>query len=341
MKKVIYFSPMCEWNDFVGFNGYLKTIKNQYDEICVVVPKKAKILITEADSFITIDDEFFGENNYPKNLEIVGHKKDLYIDNIRVTTSVRNSTNFFEVSYNFIKNNEYFKNYEIKFYENEVNLYDSDINKIYYNLFNNLKNIIADNTLIMPEKHVYENTVKKYSHILEGNNKKYVIITRNFKNKAIVHNTSYIFPELEEIIDDLTKNNIKIINIGFPAQKYNIQNDNYIEISNENISQEELISIIYECDGVLLAGNAGGFSAHILSNADVFLYYPEFSASMYSLSMLEERKKNINVYSGDITKEFEMGDAKQIIKILKNHKKIFKKTFSKEKPTTFVKYKEF
>jgi hypothetical protein len=72
MKKVIYFAPICEWNDYVSFNSFLHKEKYKYKEVCVVVPPKAKHIITEADSYITISQDYFDNIKSANSLEIQG-----------------------------------------------------------------------------------------------------------------------------------------------------------------------------------------------------------------------------------------------------------------------------
>lgn len=336
MSKVIYFTPVCEWNDYVGFNGFLFDLKQKYSfkEIVVVVPNKALSIITEADKFITISDDSIEEyNNYPNVLEELDTKL-IKLGNDSFITHGRNKSNLFELCYDYIKKSPDFTNHKLRFYEKEVNYYQMNCVESYKNTFGNLQKLIHNSRLIKPRKEIYSKINKKYKNLFNKNNKTYMIITRNFTNKAPAENTINLLPNLEQIIDYLTKNNIKIINVGFPAQHYNINNKNYLELSNENLTQEELIALMYNCDGVLMSGRSGGFAAHVQSNVDIFMIYPEWSVENkdINIEVFETRKNNnLSVASVDISELVSKNDYSGILNILLNHKKSDIISFSKRK----------
>jgi hypothetical protein len=338
-QKLICFSPICEWNDFVTFNCYLNEIKSNFDDLIVVVSEKALSIITAADSYITIESNKLDRNsNYPNNLEIKGHCQIKIIDDIVVNTHVRNNTNFFELAYEYIKNNNEFSNYKIVFYENEFNLYGKDAVSTYTYLFNGLNDILKKGELIYPTEDTFKKIEKKYINLFNPYKKTYLIITRNFNNKANEENTINLLPDIEDTIYNLTKNGIRIINIGFPAQKLNISNENYYELNEESLTQEELISFMYLTDGVLLSGRSGGFAAHIQSNADIFLIYPEWSLinKDINIEVFPARMQIPQVYSNDISSLFLTNNFNEIYSVLSSHIKVSKRIFSTYKKIRFI-----
>lgn len=43
-KKIVYFAPICEWNDFVGFNCHLLQLKKKtYQKLLSLFPIKQRL----------------------------------------------------------------------------------------------------------------------------------------------------------------------------------------------------------------------------------------------------------------------------------------------------------
>jgi len=338
MKKVIYFAPICEWNDFVTFNMYLSKIRKDYEIIGVVIPRKAIFIITEADFFITLEDKYMVGSDYPETLERIGDVHGNFVTDIGVFPKhVRNTGVLFEMGYQAIKmNDECFPDYEIKFYEAETNLYKKNSIEIYKELFANLKTFLSSGKTIKPTKEVFESIANKYQGSFKKDIKNYILLTRNFQNKAVDENTINLIPNLQQIIKKVTESGINIINIGFPAQKYNITNKFYQELKFESLTQEELVCLMYLADGVLLSGRSGGFAAHVISNADLFMLYPEWSKirADIDISIFNDRTKLVG--STDLCKHVSDNNIQKIISILKTHKKIAINDFAEPKEIFYI-----
>ena len=94
--------------------------------------------------------------------------------------------------------------------------------------------------------------------IFVPNKKNYILITRNFIKKQPGSNTQNVVPNLNHFLEATVKNEINIVNIGFPPSHYDITSEYYKEL-DESFSQSELMSMFYLSDGVLISALAGGF----------------------------------------------------------------------------------
>lgn len=338
-KRIIYFAPVCEWNDYVGFNAFLHNLRKEQEieDLVVVVPNKAKSIITEADSYITLSDKEADESdsNYPAVLETL-NLKQISIGNKSFTTHGRNKSQLFELAYKFIRDSDEYNDYEVIFYEEEVNLYGQNIVQLYRDTFLGLRRLIQDRVCVKPSDEDIKRVKKDFSNYFLNGGKYYMLMTRNFERKAVEENTRNILPNLREALEKIVDSGINIINVGFPVQNYDINSPNYFEISNPKLTQEELVALMYCCDGVLMSGRSGGFAAHVLSNVDIFMIYPEWSMLNKDLQIevFETRaKSNQEVVSCDLSDYFSIGDFESIIKLLKNHNKKSKNLVSKPKKT--------
>ena len=282
MKKLLALTHPDEWNQLLPFNSFIKNLKEQngYEYVIAVVPYKGNIVISEADEIITVEDgDLF---SYPSILE----KLD-----------TRRNDDFLNRCVRFCFEKYGSENIDIKSWQNTE--YDDgvvdEINNppldYYRKSFEYAKKFFENGLTIKPTKRTFEEIEKKYGHIF--NNKTLILLTRNFTNKVNIHNTTNTLPYLEETLNYLTNNGIKIINIGFPPKTFNINNENYIEI-NDNLTQNELISLFYLSSGVMMAADAGGFVTHYRSNVDFYIMSEEWSVSnkKVSISLIESKKTN-------------------------------------------------
>lgn len=337
-KKLLMVGPWCEMNDFANFNGYLHTIRNQYDEIIAAVPEKAIGAISEADKFLSISNEYLDKigANYPQVLENQGTKAPIMTPNGPLIISSRNNSDFYQKVIDHVEENKLkYKDYEFKFFEQEVNLYTASATSCYTRLFNNLHAWLLDKKTIKPTEKVFNRIKEKYGHLFKE--KTYILLTRNFKHKVPQDNTHIILPDLSKIVEYLTTNEIRIINIGFPPSNLDVENENYIEF-NESLTQEELVAMMYLSDGLLLCGIGGGYTVHIGSNIDAFLIYEElWNIEILNLPIFAARQQNSLMISVDLTKEFKSFTNKdKILETLSNHKKKSDNSFSKEKEIIYL-----
>lgn len=291
MKKLLALTHPDEWNQLLPFNSFIRNLKdsNNYDYVIAVVPYKGYIVISEADEIITIKDgDLF---SYPSILE----KLD-----------TRRNDEFLSRCVNFCFEKYGSENIDIKSWQNtefdtgvvdEVNRPPIDY---YLNSFNYAKNFFDNGLTIKPTKKVFELVEKKYSHLFDDNT--LIIITRNFTNKANIHNTTNSLPFLEKTLQFLIDNGLKIVNIGFPPKSFDIKNTNYFEI-NDSLTQDELISLFYLSSGVMMASDAGGFVTHYGSNVDFYIMTEEWSVKNkeVSISLVDSKKTNKTVSLVNLT----------------------------------------
>jgi hypothetical protein len=285
MKKLLALTHPDEWNQLLPFNSFIKSLKEQngYEYVIAVVPYKGNIVISEADEIITVaDGDLF---SYPDILE----KLD-----------TRRNDDFLNRCVRFCFEKYGSDNIDIKSWQNTE--YDDgvvdEINKppldYYRKSFEYAKKFFDGGLTIKPTKKIFKEVENKYGHIF--NDKTLILLTRNFNNKANIHNTTNTLPYLEETLNYLTNNGIKIVNIGFPPKSFNINNENYTEI-NDNLTQNELVSLFYLSNGVMMAADAGGFVTHYGSNVDFYIMSEEWSVTnkQVSISLIEAKKTNKTV----------------------------------------------
>lgn len=348
--KVVYFAPVCEWNDFVGFNGFLHSNKSRYEDLIVVAPRKALPIITAADSFITLDESIDRpENTYPAVLEEKSVRRMVQCGDLQViATHGRNKSELFDRAMQYVCSDEqqWLSDYKVRLYEQEVDLYNSDAVSVYGRLFRGLRQMIRDGVRIKPTKAVYDRISGMYRHLthLTGQAEKTVmVLTRNYKNKAPEENTSVLIPNMKDVLEALVNEGVNVINVGFPCQSYDIQSSpwgaRYQELSNPDLTQDELVALMYDCDSVIMSGRSGGFSAHVLSNADIFMAHQEWSVwnKDINIEVFETRKTcNSDVSSVDLANLFEQNNVDGIVEAVLQHKKLATNTFGAEKPTVYL-----
>lgn len=282
MKKLLAITHPDEWNQLLPFNSFIRNLKelNGYEYVIAVVPYKGNIVISEADEIITIKDgDLF---SYPAILE----KLD-----------TRRNDDFLNRCVKFCFEKYGSENIDIKSWQNTD--YDDgvvdEINKppleYYRKSFEYAKKFFDDGLTITPTKKIFESVKQKYGNLF--NDKTLIVLTRNFTNKANIHNTANTLPYLEKTLNHLIDNGIKIVNIGFPPKSFNIKNSNYVEI-NDNLTQNELISLFYLSSGVMMAADAGGFVTHYGSNVDFYIMSEEWSVTnkQVSISLIDSKKTN-------------------------------------------------
>lgn len=314
-KTLLALTHPDEWNQLLPFNSYIKSIKDNYEKVIAVVPYKGYVVISEADEIITVNDgDFF---SYPNVLDTPDRKNESFIQRC--------------VEYCKEKYGE--ENLDIKSWQGtnyDTGIVNESILKnyeIYITSFTYAKNFLDSESTIKPTKEVFEQVKAKYGKLFDENT--FIVMTRNFTNKALVHNTINSVPDLEERINYLTDKGLKIINIGFPPQNYNIEK-NYT-VLHEDLTQDELISLFYLSRGVLIGADAGGFATHFASNVDFYLTTDEWSKlnTTVDISLAEAKKTNFNMFVNSLTKE-------ELYDVLIANGKEQDKVFSEPKKITII-----
>jgi len=315
MKKILIslYHP-DEWNQLLPYNSYIHEIKDKYSKVISVVPYKGYILMSECDEILTVNDgDFF---SYPSVLD----------------TPIRYNHDFLKKCVDYCLEKYGVDNIEIKSYQKtkyDNGVVDQDAPPIdYYKTSISYAKKFFDNRLIIKPTELIFNSVKqKYGHLFSE--KTFILLTRNFKTKALGHNTKVSLPSLGNLLKKLTENDIKIINIGFPPESYNIDK-NYYEI-NESLTQDELISLFYLSYGVLTCADAGGFITHFGSNVDFFILNQEWSMTHQDIqiSLIKSKKTNLTYDLTHLSQD-------EIIDCLLKNGKVQQKEFSIPKKINLI-----
>lgn len=97
------------------------------------------------------------------------------------------------------------------------------------------------------------------------NIKKIILRTRNFKNKAVMHNSK--FETFKKLAEELIAKNVMVLNIGCPLLNLNIRNNLYCEIEH-NLPFEAELKLCQIADSNVMTAEAGlfvGFAASLIS----------------------------------------------------------------------------
>jgi hypothetical protein len=312
MKKyLLVLTHPDEWNQLLPFNSYINSLKSGYEKVIGVVPYKGHIVLSEADEIITVNDgDYF---SYPSILE---------------NLNTRRNDEFLNKCVNFCVEKYGSENLDIRSWQNTT--YDSgvvdEISKpaveYYKSSFNYAKKFFDDGLTIKPTESGFNAIEVKYGDIFDENT--FIVLTRNFSKKTNVHNTINTLPHLKKTIQHLIEGGLKIVNIGFPPQSYDIDGE-YLEI-NESLSQEELISLFYLSKGVIMAADAGGFVTHYGTNVDFYLLSEEWSVLHPDIliSLVAAKKTNKTISLIGLKDE-------EILKVLKLNGREQDKAFSEPK----------
>lgn len=334
-SRLFIFGPVLEFSAFLRFNIFINRLKDVEDVlVTAIVIDSAIDIIEDADDIITISTEYLKKtnSNYPNNLEILGD---------------RNNSDFFKKALDFINKNYDVKSSNILFWH-PLNVKDKDGNIRYTSLMDTtglsedkspigsaydrdyffIKNWLSKGNTLKPKKENFDTIKDLYGHLF--NDRTFIIITRNFKNKQPNTNTHIMIPNLENIIRSLTKEGIKIINIGFPPSNFDIK-ENYVEISDD-FTQGDLMSLFYLSQGCILSGANGGYCPHAATNVDIFNIKEEFRGNYF----VSGRSKNKTIKTYDLQNEVKNNDIKIVVEEIKKHRKISKLLFAKPKKIIFL-----
>ncbi len=280
LKILLVINHPEEWNQLLPFNAFIHTLKPNYSKVIAAVQYNGYIVISEADELICEKENNFFK--YPKMLDTSKREDDLFLEKC---------VNFCCEKYG-VENLDIFSWRETKYNNGVVNV--NNIVDFYKKSFEYVKKYLELGKTIKPTIKTFDFIKNKYGDLFKENT--FILLTRNFSNKAPIHNTENSLPNLEKLLSHLTENKINIINIGFPPKSYNIDK-NYLEI-NDNLTQDELISLFYLSNGVLTAADAGGFLTHFGSNVDFYILNEEWSIRHEDLKItLLDSKINNNTYN--------------------------------------------
>ena len=275
-KILIALTQPEEWNQILPFNSFINEIKEGYSKVIGIVQYNGYIVLSSVDEIVTVNNgDFF---SYPSVLD----------------TKFRENDSFLDKCVNHCIEKYGIENIEIRSWQNTK--YDNGVVDVwsalnsYRTSFGYAKKFFDNGLTIKPTEEVFKSVEQKYGRLFTD--KTFILMTRNFNRKTTEYNTSSSLPNLGNLLNQLTKNGIRIINIGFPPQSYNIS-ENYYEI-NDELTQDELISLFYLSYGVLSAADAGGFVTHFGSNVDFYVLNEEWSMwhKDIQISLIASKKTN-------------------------------------------------
>ncbi len=316
-----------EWNQYIPFNGYLSNIKQNYEHVIGVVAEKPMALLSEADEYYTVKNGTLF--SYPALLNTSARENEAFI--IKCAEKIK----------------EDFKNDNLTFVSWQDTTYAKGIINIhghpapvYRTAFANAIEWYKKEKLLCPTKESYDKMSEKYGNLFDD--KTFIVLSREYSNKAPVHNTKNSITNFEGLIRHLSENNIKIVNIGFPPATCQIANDNYVEL-NDEMTQDELLAMFYLAKAVLLQADAGGFTGHLASNADFFTLTEQWSlpSEFPSFDIISNRtKKRDTIELKNLLKLFtnpeNTDNFDEIVKILSSYEPKKELVFQDVKKITFV-----
>ena len=120
--------------------------------------------------------------------------------------------------------------------------------------------------------------------------------TRNFKNKAVIHNSKKSI--LAPLVLELLKYNCEVINIGTPHLPLGIIHANYSEQAH-NLSISDEFNLCGESSCTIMTTEAGNFMAFSATDVRIVQYDDEIFERIWKspLSLFKARKKAFAVFS--------------------------------------------
>lgn len=318
MRTLVGLMQVDEWNQYLPFNGYLSTIKSGYDHIVGVVADNPRILLSEVDEYFTIENSRISIG-YPDILDTSRRKDDDFIH--RCVASVRGM--FDDVT---------FASWQTTPYGGCVVGSEEFAGSVYEKSYRYAGEWLGAGNLIYPTQSAYDRMKSKYGHEFLKNENTFIMMTRNYKNKATCYNTNVVFKNLRGTVEYLTSHGIKIINIGFPPSPIDISSENYLEI-NVGLTQDELVALFYLSKGVLLSALAGGFISNFASNCDMFIMTTQFHETVHEVYNIIPKKTD---KVSTIRLHSIMDSPDLVYQALKEFSPKRKLIFAEEKKVTYV-----
>jgi hypothetical protein len=133
---------------------------------------------------------------------------------------------------------------------------------------------------------------------------KLVLRTRNFKQKAVTHNSKVTL--LKPLIVELLKEGFCILNLGTPTMPLDVNSNSYYEVSH-NMSIEDEFLICGTATACIMTAEAGLFTAFAATNLSLIQYDDEWSVSCVDVSLFDAR---INAGLQDLDIRVEIANGK-------------------------------
>lgn len=128
-----------------------------------------------------------------------------------------------------------------------------------------------------------------FEKFIKSEKRKVVIRTRNFAQKATVHNSSY--EKFFNLAQELVKGDVLVLNLGCPLLRLGITNENYCEIDHRLEFSLEL-ALCQSADTCIMTAEAGLFVAFAASAISIVQIDNEWSVdhSKPAISLFEARR---------------------------------------------------
>ena len=332
---------------------YKRKKKEEYPT-CVITPVDFEGLYKDSDFYISIDKKTLHDFGIDSYSDVLEHIRKLTISE-KIIEKLYALTKFSFLNSIFVTpriNKFYIKNglekrclrIAKKRYPNfkyfrgsgsldvSTNIKSDFIDNHFIKQFGYLRDMIEDGALYESStlsKSIEDNKILKL--YLNHTGPKILLRTRNFKNKAVIHNTksNILLPLLKEMI--LMNKELLILNVGCPILSFDLPSKNYLEY-NKELSFYDQLYLCSKSDYNLMTSEGGLFVAFAASKINLIQYDEEWSVEHcgeHKISLFEARTKNKDLNDIDIRKEINQGkyiDAAKIIfnNILTNSKNNFK-----------------
>jgi hypothetical protein len=132
----------------------------------------------------------------------------------------------------------------------------------------------------------YAQLCAQLSHRI-GSQPAFLVRTRNFANKAPMHNTDVKYTT--ELVEHLLSRGAYVVNVGTPAAKLPIESSSYHELSNE-LSIDEEVALCGRMRAVFTRADAGLFTLFSSVATNIVTVSPEWSQH-FGVHLMESRAK--------------------------------------------------
>ncbi|WP_321504092.1 hypothetical protein [uncultured Methanoregula sp.] len=127
-----------------------------------------------------------------------------------------------------------------------------------------------------------------YQTFIKTNKPKIILRTRNFKNKAVVHNSKIEI--LKPVVEHLLEKGYFIFNIGTPTMPLSIKNDDYHEV-NHNMAIEDEFKLCSLAQACMLSTEAGLFIAFAATDLTLIQYDDDLNIKCHNVDLFGARRK--------------------------------------------------
>lgn len=266
MRTLIY-PPFEEFHAFFKFNMFLERyIANTGEDVTIGLPENAIGLTPDAPNIITKPISWFRDQNaaYP---EILNNLDD---------RNVSSFYHYLDGQPNFDKRLVYTNERIIN--RNEGTTYPlkwytvDDLTKSFKRDFKWIVDWVRRGKRLRSQTVVtapFENNVV-------------VVSTRNFEHKQPDTNTHVLYPQLQDLVDEIIATGIEVINIGVPPSPLRPQ-ERYTEL-NYPVPYDQTLALFERANAHLVFGDNGGYSMQLCAAGNPILLSEEWSKNHHLIN---------------------------------------------------------